>query len=119
MVCLLFRRHGKKLSYYPYSIRIAGYRQSAPNQLEFVVEDTGIGMAPEQHEIIFERFRQAEHNTNHKYGGTGLGLNIAGNLVQLMGGDIWVKSTVGVGSEFYFTIEYKAVASKQCDAEAA
>ena len=109
MVCLLFRRHGKKLSYHPYSIRIAGYRQSAPDQLEFVVEDTGIGMPPEKHEVIFERFRQAEFNTNHKYGGTGLGLNIAGNLVQLMGGDIWVNSNVGEGSAFYFTVEYRGV----------
>jgi len=86
-----------------------GYRQSAPNLLEFVVEDTGIGMPPEKHEVIFERFRQADLTTSSTYGGTGLGLNIAGNLVQMMGGDIWVESNVGVGSTFYFTIEYKAV----------
>ena len=81
-----------------------GYRQSAPDYLEFVVEDTGIGMAEDQHQIIFERFRQAE--TKHFHRGTGLGLNIAQSLIQKMGGEIWVKSTEGVGSTFYFTISY-------------
>ena len=86
-----------------------GYRQSAPDQLEFVVEDTGIGMPPEKHKIIFERFRQAELNTNHTYGGTGLGLNIASNLAKMMGGDMWVESTQDEGSKFYFTVGYVAV----------
>jgi len=83
-----------------------GYRQSAPDKLEFAVEDTGIGMVADQHEIIFERFRQAG---NHFRGGTGLGLNIAQSLVQMMGGDIWVESTEGAGSTFYFTILYRPV----------
>jgi len=87
-----------------------GYRQKAPDQLEFFVEDTGIGLAPGKHEIIFKRFRQAEFNTSHMYGGTGLGLNISSNLVQMMGGDIWVESTEGAGSTFYFTILYLPVA---------
>jgi signal transduction histidine kinase len=86
-----------------------GYRQSAPNQLEFVVEDTGIGIDPEQHEVIFERFRQAELSNSRLYGGTGIGLNIAHNLVQMMGGKIWVESTKGEGSTFYFTISYLPV----------
>jgi signal transduction histidine kinase len=85
-----------------------GYRQSAPDQLEFVVEDTGIGMAPELHELIFERFRQAESTNSRLYGGTGLGLNIAQNLVQLMGGDIWVESSEGEGAAFYFSVPYAA-----------
>jgi len=84
-------------------IRI-GYRQSAPDQLEFAVEDTGIGLSPDQHEIIFERFRQAELNNSRLYGGTGLGLTISRSLVQLMGGKIWVESTEGAGTSFYFTI---------------
>ena len=86
-----------------------GYRQSAPCQLEFVVEDTGIGLSPGQQEVIFERFRQVENGNNRQYGGTGLGLTISRSLVQLMGGNMWVKSTEGAGSSFYFTIEYLPV----------
>ena len=86
-----------------------GYRQSAPDQLEFVVEDTGIGINSGQHEIIFERFRQVNLSNGRVYGGTGLGLNIASNLVQMMGGKIWVKSAEGAGASFYFTIAYLPV----------
>ena len=93
-------------------IRI-GYRQSSPEHLEFSVEDTGIGMSPCQHEIIFDRFRQAEIGNRRLYGGTGLGLTISRSLVQLMGGDIWVRSTEGAGSSFYFTIAYLPVEETQ------
>ena len=86
-----------------------GYRQSAPDKLEFVVEDTGIGMADNQHEIIFERFRQADINTSNIYGGTGLGLNIVKNIVRMMGGNIRVESVEGIGTTFYFTITYHPV----------
>jgi len=81
-----------------------GYRQSAPGQLEFVVEDTGIGLPVNQQEIIFERFRQSEIGNSRQYGGAGLGLSISRSLVQMMGGTMWVKSTEGEGSTFYFTI---------------
>jgi len=83
-----------------------GYRLSAPDQLEFVVEDTGIGLLPGQQNIIFERFRQAEIDRNRKYGGTGLGLTISRSLVHIMGGKMWVESTEGLGATFYFTIPY-------------
>jgi signal transduction histidine kinase len=86
-----------------------GYRQSAPDKIEFMVEDTGIGIAADFYEVIFERFRQAELTNSRLYGGTGLGLNIARNLVQMMGGEIWVESTEGKGSTFYFTISYVPV----------
>jgi hypothetical protein len=86
-----------------------GYRQSAPDQLEFVVEDTGIGLASDQQEVIFERFRQVELGTNRKYGGTGLGLTITRSLVQLKGGKIWVESTEGEGTSFFFTVPYLPV----------
>ncbi len=92
-------------------IRIA-YRQSAPNRLEFVVEDSGIGLDPSQREIIFERFRQAELGNSRQYGGTGLGLTISRSLVQMMGGEMWVESAEGVGSTFYFSISYLPVASE-------
>ena len=90
-------------------IRFA-YRQSAPDLLEFVVEDSGIGLAPDHLEIIFERFRQADLNNSHQYGGTGLGLTISRSLVKLMGGKIWVESTEGAGSSFCFTVSYLPVA---------
>jgi len=83
-----------------------GYRQSSPCKLEFFVEDTGIGMKPEHHGIIFERFRQV---SNRQQGGTGLGLSISHSLVQMMGGDLWVESTEGEGSSFYFTVSYLPV----------
>ena len=80
-----------------------GYCKSS-NMLEFFVEDTGIGLPDAQHEVIFERFRQAELGHNRQYGGFGLGLNISRSLVQLMGGDMWVESKQGEGATFYFTI---------------
>jgi len=85
-----------------------GYRQSAPALLEFVVEDTGIGLRKDQMEIIFERFRQADLDAELRrlYGGTGLGLTIARALVQMAGGNMWVESTEGIGATFYFTISY-------------
>ncbi len=89
-----------------------GYRQSAPDKLEFVVEDSGIGLATDQLEVIFERFRQAELSNSRQYGGTGLGLTISRSLVQLMGGDMRVESTEGCGSSFYFTVSYLPVASE-------
>ncbi len=81
-----------------------GYRQLTPCKLEFVVEDTGIGLNPGHKDIIFERFRQIELTNNRLYGGTGLGLSISRSLVQMMGGDLWVESVEDEGSTFYFTI---------------
>ena len=86
-----------------------GYRLSASNMLEFVVEDSGIGLASDQLNVVFERFRQVELNDNRQYGGTGLGLAISRSLAQLMGGDMWVESSENIGSLFYFTISYLPV----------
>jgi len=89
-----------------------GYRPLPPDKLEFWVEDSGIGLPPDQLEVIFERFRQAELTNNRKYGGTGLGLTISRSLVQMMGGDINVESIEGEGSTFRFTITYLPVSLK-------
>ena len=63
--------------------------------LHFEVRDTGIGIAPEKQETIFQAFSQADNSTTRLYGGTGLGLTIAARLAQNMGGRIWVKSDAG------------------------
>jgi signal transduction histidine kinase len=82
-----------------------GY-QPKGTKIEFYIRDTGIGIAPEYHHKIFERFRQIETSATRKFGGNGLGLAISKNLVELMGGEIWVESEIGKGAKFCFTINH-------------
>ncbi|MEG4235269.1 ATP-binding protein [Microcoleus sp. Pol11C3] len=84
---------------------VTGNAQSPPNsQLAITVSDTSIGIPEEKLERIFESFEQADGSTAREYGGTGLGLTVAKQLVELHGGKIWVSSTVGVGSQFTLTL---------------
>ncbi|MFA7354649.1 MAG: ABC transporter substrate-binding protein [Sulfurimonadaceae bacterium] len=74
----------------------------------FSVIDTGIGLTKKQTEKLFESFTQADESITRKYGGTGLGLAICKELVELMGGKIWVESTHGEGSKFIFEVELQS-----------
>jgi two-component system sensor histidine kinase ChiS len=73
-------------------------------QLQVEVRDTGMGIAPEHHDLIFREFAQVDATPSRQHHGTGLGLTIARRLVELHGGRIWVDSALGVGSRFFFTI---------------
>jgi signal transduction histidine kinase/CheY-like chemotaxis protein len=75
-------------------------------RLRFSVADTGIGIAPEKLQTIFERFQQAEADTTRRYGGTGLGLSIAKQIIDLQNGSIHVESTQGRSTEFTFELTY-------------
>ncbi len=78
--------------------------------VEFVVKDTGIGVAPHQQQMIFERFTQADNNITRKYGGTGLGLAITKELVELLGGNLILQSEEGQGATFSFALNFEKVA---------
>ncbi len=75
--------------------------------LHFLVADTGVGIAPDKLERVFEKFTQADDSVTRKFGGTGLGLTICQRLVGLMGGEIWVESQLGQGSVFHFTARFE------------
>ncbi len=81
-----------------------GYRLSPKNRVLLFVADTGIGIARENYEIIFDQFRQVDGSQTRKFGGTGLGLAICRNLVRMMGGKIWVESELGKGAIFYIDL---------------
>lgn len=100
-----FTEHGEvKLT-----IRGASQMKTGPNEyaFEFSVSDTGIGIQSDKLGLIFDTFQQADGSTTRKFGGTGLGLSISRKLVSLMGGELWVTSCYGQGSNFFFTCVVK------------
>jgi signal transduction histidine kinase/ActR/RegA family two-component response regulator len=80
----------------------------APITLEFCVADSGIGIPPEQQDLLFRPFSQVDSSIARRHGGTGLGLAISKALVVAMGGRIWVRSEAGAGARFYFTMPTEA-----------
>ena len=81
--------------------------------LRFSIKDTGIGISKEQLQHVFESFSQAGNDVARKYGGTGLGLTISKQLVELQKGKIWVNSEIGVGSEFVIELPYRFAAENE------
>jgi len=81
--------------------------------LRISVRDTGVGITPEQRQVIFEKFTQADLSTTRKFGGTGLGLSISKQLIELMGGRIGLNSEPDAGSTFYFVVTVPL--SKECE----
>jgi PAS domain S-box len=84
-------------------------------EIQISVTDTGIGISPEQQSRLFQSFHQAESDTTRKFGGTGLGLAISKSIVRMMGGDIYVESTLGEGSTFAFTVQLTRDVDQQAE----
>lgn len=90
------------------TIKAAMEDREGENYLRVEIADTGFGISPENFDIVFERFKQADQTVSRKFGGTGLGLPISRNLAQLMGGDIFLSSEYGKGSVFTLLLPIKS-----------
>ena len=85
-------------------------------ECQFSVQDTGVGIPPAKHTLIFKEFEQADNTATRRFAGTGLGLAISAKLVGLLGGRIWLESEVGRGSTFYFTVHLGVELPKPAEA---
>ena len=90
-------------------IDVSGANEGDKANIKIAIRDTGIGLAPDKIDVIFEEFNQAENSTTRKFGGTGLGLSITKSLVEVMGGKISVTSELGEGSEFTVLLRLESV----------
>ncbi len=101
---------GNAIDFTPFGghVWVRATRVDGPHGDECIVEvgDTGIGIDPAHHELVFREFAQVDSSPSRQHHGTGLGLTIARKLVELHGGRIWLESEVGAGSRFFFTIPY-------------
>lgn len=91
------------------NIRRVNSSEIGKTRVKFEIQDSGIGVTSEQKSKIFEAFSQADTSITRKYGGTGLGLTISSNFVELMGGKLDLDSKVGEGTTFFFTIDFEEV----------
>jgi len=83
---------------------VIGGEAKAEGKIELWVRDDGPGIPPEAKERVFERFYRVDRARSRETGGTGLGLSIVKHIVQAHGGEVWVKSELGQGTTFYFTL---------------
>ena len=90
-------------------IDVSGQVENDNADLKIAIKDTGIGLAPDKLDVIFDEFNQAENSTTRKFGGTGLGLSITKSLIEAMGGNISVESKLGKGSDFIVSIRLQSV----------
>jgi signal transduction histidine kinase/ActR/RegA family two-component response regulator len=97
------------------TVTVQSLKKGDRDQLLFQVRDTGIGISEEAGLTLFSPFRQIDTKEPRCYNGTGLGLAISKNLVELMGGRIWFESEPGVGTSFFFTIDYEKAGQKNED----
>ena len=91
--------------YYGFSM----VKNQGVNMVRFYVEDSGIGISSEKHQVIFESFRQVQESNTRNYGGVGIGLSISKKTTELLGGEIWVDSEAGKGATFYFTLPFEKI----------
>jgi len=85
-------------------VNVTCVRDAATTNVQVEVGDTGIGIAPEHHDLVFREFAQVDPSPSRRHHGTGLGLTIARRLVELNGGRIWLESQLGEGSRFFFAL---------------
>jgi len=90
-----------------------GFVEKGNNFIQFYINDTGIGIPLENLKMVFERFVQGDITNTREFGGTGIGLTVSAELIRLMGGYLWIKSTVGVGSSFNVVLPKMAIKQRK------